>query len=308
MKEIVCEHKILGYKSNVVPISLTDEIMNIANYLYSLTNEFDNVILEYKDVNLKSEAKKFFKNNLINLHNVLVEKELETDMLIYDFDTNKIKNFRELYKRIMSASKLTSPYDIPIVYDQELESDFGYLNWRLYNFNSEEFLSKIKPIYQNIELSYGTTNYSSIAYIHELVHTQVDTNKDSINKYYNAEIASIFFEMVAALQKDKSGNLLRDVILIRYSELLSNIELLHVCQNKKKRFEEAITASMYIVSTLKANMLFDIYLESNTVTRSVIMNKMQLLFDGKITLESVLKDFDINKKNSSDINILKKHI
>lgn len=308
MKEIVCEHKILGYKSNVVPISITDEIMNIANYLYSLTNEFDNVILEYKDVNLKSEAKKFFKNNLISLHNVLVEKELETDMLIYDFDTNKIKNFRELYKRIMSASKLTSPYDIPIVYDQELESDFGYLNWRLYNFNSEEFLSKIKPIYQNIELSYGTTNYSSIAYIHELVHTQVDTNKDSINKYYNAEIASIFFEMVAALQKDKSGNLLRDVILIRYSELLSNIELLHVCQNKKKRFEEAITASMYIVSTLKANMLFDIYLESNTVTRSVIMNKMQLLFDGKITLESVLKDFDINKKNSSDINILKKHI
>ena len=308
MKEIVCEHKILGYKSNVVPISLTDEIMNIANYLYSLTNEFDNVILEYKDVNLKSEAKKFFKNNLINLHNILVEKELETDILIYDFDTNKIKNFRELYKRIMSASKLTSPYDIPIVYDQELESDFGYLNWRLYNFNSEEFLSKIKPIYQNIELSYGTTNYSSIAYIHELVHTQVDTNKDSINKYYNAEIASIFFEMVAALPKDKSGNLLRNVILIRYSELLSNIELLHVCQNKKKRFEEAITASMYIVSTLKANMLFDIYLESNTVTRSVIMNKMQLLFDGKITLESVLKDFDINKKNSSDINILKKHI
>ena len=114
--------------------------------------------------------------------------------------------------------------------------------------------------------------------------------------------------MVAALQKDKSGKLLRDAILIRYSELLSNIELLHVCQNKKKRFEEAITASMYIVSTLKANKLFDIYLESNTVTRSVIMNKMQLLFDGKVNLESVLSDLDINKKNSSDINILKKHI
>ena len=308
MTDLQCEHRILGYKSNVVPISLTDEIMNVANYLYSLTNEFDNVILEYKDVNLKSEAKKFFKNNLINLHNILVEKELETEMLIYDWDINKIKKHKELYNRIMNASKLTSPFSIPIVYDKELDSDFGYLNWRLYNFNNEEFLSKIKPIYQNIELASATTNYSPIAYIHELVHTQVDTNKDSINKYYNAEVASIFFEMVAALQKDKSGKLLRDAILIRYSELLSNIELLHVCQNKKKRFEEAITASMYIVSTLKANKLFDIYLESNTVTRSVIMNKMQLLFDGKVNLESVLTDLDINKKNSSDINILKKHI
>ena len=308
MTYLQCEHKILGYTSKILPINVTDEIMNIANYLYSLTDNMDSVVFDLENVDIKKDAKDFFKDNLITLHSILIEKPLETTLLIDDVNSNRVKNYEELLSRIYDASKEETPYNIPIVYDEELDSDFGFLNWELYAFDNEEFLRKLKPIYKNIEISPYKTKYSSIAYIHELVHTQVDTVKKSINKYYNGEVASIFFEMVAAMQKDKSGKLLRDAMLVRYAELLSNIQLLKMNKNKKKRFEDCITYSMYIVSSLKANKLFDIYLESNSITRSVIMNKMQLVFNGKITLESVLYDLDINMKNSCDINILKKHI
>ena len=297
------KHKVLGYKEVGKPIELDDKLLRVGEYLDDI---FDKEFSIKYDLDLKrdlkSEAKKFFKNNQITFHKVLLEKESEVKKVLDDFDNKDIKTYGELYERIIDATKFSSAYNIPIKYRDVDDYMYGSLFWRLYSLNNEDFLSIMNPIFNSVELSIYKTKLSYLAYIHELVHSQVDSVKYNIENYYNSEIASIFFERVAALQYDST--LLELCTLERYQSLLGSIcNLLD-----SKDIEKNIISSTYIISTLKAEKLFDIYLESNDITRSVIMNKMQMLMDGKTTLENILKEMDITIENSSDVNILKKHL
>ena len=297
------KHKVLGYKEVGKPIELDDKLLRVGEYLDDI---FDKEFSIKYDLDLKkdlkSEAKKFFKNNQITFHKVLLEKESEVKKVLNDFDNKDIKTYGELYERIIDATKFSSAYNIPIKYRDVDDYMYGSLFWRLYSLNNEDFLSIMNPIFNSVELSIYKTKLSYLAYIHELVHTQVDSVKYNIENYYNSEIASIFFERVAALQYDST--LLELCTLERYQSLLGSIcNLLD-----SKDIEKNIISSTYIISTLKAEKLFDIYLESNDITRSIIMNKMQMLMDGKTTLENILKEMDITIENSSDVNILKKHL
>lgn len=297
------KHKVLGYKEVGKPIELDDKLLRVGEYLDDI---FDKEFSIKYDLDLKkdlkSEAKKFFKNNQITFHKVLLEKESEVKKVLDDFDNKDIKTYGELYERIIDATKFSSAYNIPIKYRDVDDYMYGSLFWRLYSLNNEDFLSIMNPIFNSVELSIYKTKLSYLAYIHELVHSQVDSIKYNIENYYNSEIASIFFERVAALQYDST--LLELCTLERYQSLLGSIcNLLD-----SKDIEKNIISSTYIISTLKAEKLFDIYLESNDITRSVIMNKMQMLMDGKTTLENILKEMDITIENSSDVNILKKHL
>lgn len=297
------KHKVLGYKEVGKPIELDDKLLRVGEYLDDI---FDKEFSIKYDLDLKkdlkSEAKKFFKNNQITFHKVLLEKESEVKKVLDDFDNKDIKTYGELYERIIDATKFSSAYNIPIKYRDVDDYMYGSLFWRLYSLNNEDFLSIMNPIFNSVELSIYKTKLSYLAYIHELVHSQVDSVKYNIENYYNSEIASIFFERVAALQYDST--LLELCTLERYQSLLGSIcNLLD-----SKDIEKNIISSTYIISTLKAEKLFDLYLESNDITRSVIMNKMQMLMDGKTTLENILKEMDITIENSSDVNILKKHL
>ena len=288
------KHKVLGYKEVGKPIELDDKLLRVGEYLDDIFDKEFSIKydLDLKK-NLKSEAKKFFKNNQITFHKVLLEKESEVKKVLDDFDNKDIKTYGELYERIIDATKFSSAYNIPIKYRDVDDYMYGSLFWRLYSLNN---------IFNSVELSIYKTKLSYLAYIHELVHSQVDSVKYNIENYYNSEIASIFFERVAALQYDST--LLELCTLERYQSLLGSIcNLLD-----SKDIEKNIISSTYIISTLKAEKLFDIYLESNDITRSVIMNKMQMLMDGKTTLENILKEMDITIENSSDVNILKKHL
>ena len=298
------KHKVLGYKDGSKPIELNDKLMRIGEYLEDIFNNDISIRydLEFKK-DIKSEAKKFFKNNLITFHKILLEKPNEIEKVLEDFNNRDIKTYDEMYERIMDATKLSSAYNIPIKYRDVDDYMYGSLFWRLYSLNNEDFLKIMNPIFNSVELSIYKTKLSYLAYIHELVHSQVDSVKYNIENYYNGEVASIFFERVAAYQKEDS-TLLKLCTLERYQSLLGSMCSLIETDD----IEKNIISSTYIVSTLKAEKLFDIYLESNTITRSVIMNKMQLLMDGKTTLESILKEMNINFENSSDVNILKKHM
>ena len=304
MLDYECKHKVLGYKENSRPIELNDKLMRIGEYLEDIFNNDISIRydLEFKK-DIKSEAKKFFKNNLITFHKILLEKPNEIEKVLEDFNNRDIKTYDEMYERIMDATKLSSAYNIPIRYRDADDYMYGSLLWRLYSLNNEDFLKIMNPIFNRVELSIYKTKLSYLAYVHELVHSQVDSVKYNIENYYNGEVASIFFERVAAYQKGDS-TLLKLCTLERYQSLLGSMCSLIETDD----IEKNIISSTYIVSTLKAEKLFDIYLESNSITRSVIMNKMQLLMDGKITLESILKEMDINFENSSDVNILKKHM
>ena len=303
MEDFECKHKILGYSDNPKPITLTENLIEIGSFLEDVFSDDISIKYDLKyDKDLKKDAKKFFKNKLITFHDILLEKPKEVEELIKDYNNKDIKTYEEMLKRIFLSSKKTSAYNIPIELIDTSDFMYGSLYWRLYAMHNKEFLRCIPPIFKHIELSVYKTKLAYITYIHELVHTQVDSVKFNIKNYYNAEIASIFFEKIAALEEDDT--LFKICTLERYQSLLGSMDLLL----KNKELEEKLTSSTYIISTLTAEKLFDLYLESNTITRNVIMNKIQLLMDGKTTIEEILESLDITFENSCDINILKKHL
>ena len=72
------KHKVLGYKEVGKPIELDDKLLRVGEYLDDIFDKefFIKYDLDLKK-DLKSEAKKFFKNNQITFHKVLLEKESE---------------------------------------------------------------------------------------------------------------------------------------------------------------------------------------------------------------------------------------
>ena len=65
---------------------------------------------------------------------------------------------------------------------------------------------------------------------------------------------------------------------------------------------------MYIASNFKADELFDKYLNSNEEEKAQIINNIQDIFDGNITLESMLDTMNINLQTSTDEKVLKKRL
>jgi len=305
MKNIILRHKVLGYDNDLEPVEIIDELFDVGDFLSCLFDEevVSECSLKYYG-NIKSDVKKILDDNSIKLHDVFVENKNKMKKLLKEFFKDKIENGNYLINQIKDASVLKSPYDIPLKFLNE-DIFYGGVVWRMFPLDDEDFLNKVMPVYKDITLSHKKNKISVLSYIHEIIHTQLESNKGIIKKYYHSELLPIFFEKVASLKKDPSGDLLRINNLIRYYDVLTC--LCSICEDDIS-FENTISYSSYIVSTLKAEKLFDIYLNSNSNDKKLIMNKIQSVLDGRITLESLLDELDITLKNSSDVKILKKHI
>ena len=77
----------------------------------------------------------------------------------------------------------------------------------------------MNPIFNSVELSIYKTKFSYLTYIHELVHSQVDSVKYNIENYYNSEIASIFMELLNVHESPKQDTPLPLQDAIRMTEL-----------------------------------------------------------------------------------------
>ena len=72
--------------------------------------------------------------------------------------------------------------------------------------------------------------------------------------------------------------------------------------------EEKIISSQYVVSTLKSQQLFNIYLNGNNQIRREMKSNIQSIFDGKCTVEDFLNKYDVTYESSKDTDIIKKHL
>lgn len=80
------------------------------------------------------------------------------------------------------------------------------------------------------------------------------------------------------------------------------------CYNNKKEDINYLVTISYLVSTMQALELIDLYINSNNKIKKEILIAIQKVFDNKITLEESLFKFDINYESSKDTNILKRLI
>ena len=166
-------------------------------------------------------------------------------------------------------------------------------------------VSKINIILLYIKLGKSYSQILVPAYIHEITHTQVDTIIGSVENYHNAELLPIFMEKLVALQT-KNKEFLNDIERLRFAHTLKGMASLMIDRNISE--EEALENSMYIVSSLQAQNLFNKYLEGNDDIKHEIIRNIQNVFDGNKTLENILKEMNISFENSLDKKMIGKRL
>lgn len=196
------------------------------------------------------------------------------------------------------------PYDLPLF---ETEEDALIFDGAVI----EELTNSSRPkvLFRGIELSKTTTECTSATYVHEITHTQLDSVKGSIKEYYNAEILSMFAETFHYMEIDKGERLLRLFDSRRISELNLILEDLIEYKNNSstKEKDELLEDSKYAISILKAYNLFITFYYENENIKNEILDDIQCIFDGYLTLEEMLSKYEVTLESSQEEKRLLKY-
>ncbi|MDE5889328.1 MAG: hypothetical protein K2H20_04845 [Bacilli bacterium] len=236
------------------------------------------------------------------VHKVPLEEALlrSKSFLDENFKLHKVLTIKpiKLVKKCLSVYFPVHPYKIPL---SSIESP------DIFNGSVVEYLPKgtDKTIIKNIILNSPTTEHTSIQYVHEIAHTQVDSQKGCLNNYYDAEVLSIFLELVHAFSIDSTENLLRINDSRRILEMLTISEqLLSIPRIYRATL---IENSKYLCSGLKAYNLFITYYYGPNAVRKEMLKSVSQVFNGEITVEDMLAKYDITFENSQDEKKLMKY-
>ena len=139
------------------------------------------------------------------------------------------------------------------------------------------------------------TEQTSSSYVHEITHTQLDSLRGSIQEYYNMEVLSIFNELFHASILDKDERILRLNDSRRIYEMSITAQELRDHHNGKSPMsrDELLDCCKYLVSDLKAYQLFAIFYSANDTLKNEILDDIQSIFDGYMTLEELLNKYEI---------------
>lgn len=143
---------------------------------------------------------------------------------------------------------------------------------------------------------------TSSSYVHEITHTQVDSLKGSLEEYYNVEVLSIFNELFHASILDK------DEKILRLNDSRRIYEMSITAQELRKNFDgknnmdrnELLDCCKYLISDLKAYDLFITFYNANNSVKNDILDDVQSVFDGIITVEELLAKYDVTLDSIED--------
>ncbi len=157
-------------------------------------------------------------------------------------------------------------------------------------------------IFREINLSQITSEHTSASYIHEITHTQLDRLKHSIREYYNLEVLSIFNELFHASILDKDEHLLRLNDSRRIYEMSITAQELRDHYDGKSPMDrdELLECCKYLVSGLKAYSLFIKFYYGNEELQNDILDDIQAVYDGYLTVEELLYKHEITYESSQD--------
>jgi len=292
----IIEDENLNFKFKIMGYEKGNELINIDNYLLNLYKSLSDIFIKYKidskfwictKKRLITTSKQIL-NNYFDLHNInyiskKTVKNISTAINLGFATEENIDNIINL------SLKKISPYELPIEFSK--------------NSSTHDLITNNGVYFYSISLDKKNKNIIIPEYIHELIHTQLDSQNGVIINYHNREVLSIFLELLSAIKLDK--NLLKNVLLGRYLDLYYSIYYINNNINDKKL---KLEASIYIVSTLKALNLFNKYIIENNTNKEEILKYIQHILDGKESIEDFLDRYDISLENSKNENIIKKEL
>jgi len=246
---------------------------NLLNSIKEKNNSFTLERIPYKES--LSISKEFMDDNF-KLHEITFINKKTIGIL-----NKKITIFKTYNKH---------PYNLKIIKDIE-----GPVGGEL----EETVLDKI--YFNKIHLPKISSELTPAIYAHELVHTQLDSNKGVYKNYYYSEILSILVEYIINSRKEN---------ITKFSETDRIFEL-NVITNElleDREREDKIESCKYLVSSLIALNLYIIYYNSNNNLKKEMLTNIQKVFDYEITLEEFLDIYEVSFTSSQDEKKLKKFL
>ncbi len=293
-----------GHNTNVELLDLSEKLVDYAVML-ATSEDYDVTGFKTTPVARKivlRDSKVFLREKFV-LHKVPYANE---SLLKLKLHGKLVRGDIDLLRLYNKVGIMKDPFDLPVNF---VSQPYYYGNVSLLTNLSEdeEFLRNMKLLFKSIDLGQITTSMSSVCYVHEIVHTQVESLKGIVREYYNSELLSIFLELVYAFEH--SEELYRETLKNRINLFLLEFHSLYnyfvngiVPEDGKWH---NIIACKYIVSTLKAFNLFDKYKQEKEFSKSDILWMVQKVFSGIKTLEEVLEELNITYDNSLDYEHVK---
>lgn len=290
-------HGLLSVEGIELTNALTDYMVEL--YCRMNNNYSTQPIKQYTYSELKNKAREYFKSMGYQLHNVGILSSKKFKKRTNGMIISSPEEFLHTYN---SLGTDCSPFDIPtgIQATHSFNSDLDVYIPKVGIPNFDDVLLEYGNIYYNqIYLPYRFNDISCSSYIHEIAHTQ--TRKGSIEDLYNMELLSIFDELSYG-HKD-SLSLFCMLLAFRLNKTFETFTELYIKAKDNPSYtdnfslEEHIHYS-YISAFLKSLNLITTYIESNDLVKMEILNDINNIRGGMVTLEDILDKYEVSIESS----------
>ena len=245
--------------------------------------------------------KKHTQDTNIDINQTEKEK-IDNVLALYFGNTLYYSNIDEILEVIKNATTIKPATEIPITHSFALKKNaniYFYDNPPL--FRSLNHYKKLPPIVLYIDIVGPLNSYDISCYIHEIYHALSERNKGFTNNYLYEEFLPIFMELVATLDTPFDSD---EAINNRLHYLRKSINKL---KSKKSDSTPATTENQkYILSSLNAIALFDIYRNAKNSIKNEIDNQVNKIITGDIQIEDLLNNYEISAENG--VYVVKKQL
>jgi len=274
----------------------------------------NNIIKSLSKFLLKKHAYTFF-NDYYNIHEIGYLSDNKLKALLNNKEISTTSDISDIYNK---SAKMIDPFKLPINYKLDSINGGTLVTQSILTEDEtlhKELLNKLNLYFTNIELPKRTTEVSTSSYIHEITHSQLESHKGIIEDFNNVEVLSIFNELLYAY------NYCEPII---FKKLLTNrlnslfLSFNSIYEYKEANFIKSVIGGIeygefdyhtdikYLISTLKALKLFIKCTGDDRVTKYHIINLINKVFNGDMTVEELLDKVEINQDNILESNYINK--
>ena len=265
---------------------------------------------------LKKHAHTFF-NDYYDIHDIGYLSDSRLKSILNNEEIRTTSDISNIYNQ---SAKIINPFKLPIQYKLDGINGGTLVTQSILTEDEtlhKELLPKLNLYFTNIELPKRTTEVGTSSYIHEITHSQLESYKGIIEEYNNVEVLSIFNELLYAY------NYCEPII---FKKLLTNrlnslfLSFNSIYEYKEVKFIKSVIGGIeygefdyhtdikYLISTLKALKLFVKCIGEDSITKYHIINLINKVFNGNMTVEDLLDKVEINQDNIMEPDYIKRLI
>ena len=289
------ERRKRGYTSGLIPPNIGDNFYKIKEFIDKAhyENYITGLYMPVSRNKIKQIVKEFY-NLAFKLHDVCILPEINSSLLLnyLEKDNKTTEMFLALVKEF---TVLASPFYIPL--ECSIGSSGGYC---LDCDGLDE--SKIPLINCKI-IIFGPSKLSIGNYASAISGTQMDTIRGNVDNFHDRDIINTLIEKILTYEYDIS--LFCDMEKFRILAIKFTMQKLLELGNANPQSNYLWSA---LISSIKAEELFDYYVNASNEGKKQIFADVQKIFDGEMTMQQLINKMELTVDYERAIPAMKRNL